>query len=278
MGCVLALAALGFVVLHKATGVVNFAQGDLVTLGAYFGVWATQDLHLHTVAGYALAIACMFFVGVAFERIAYVPLRRRPPIVMLLATLGAGIVIRSVVALWQGTLPVNLASPVGSRVVHIDGAAIAYQRLLIIVVTFLVIAALLMVFSRTPIGRQLRAVASDRDTARLQGIKVDRLSALAFGISSALSGLAGILIAPLGPVDANFGFAIMLSAFAAAILGGFGSLLGVVLAGLAIGLVTQTLGGYLFPEFKDAFPYVLMLLVIAVRPQGLFISREKARL
>ena len=278
MGCVLALAALGFLVLHKATGVVNFAQGDLVTLGAYFGVWATKDLHLETIQAYVLAIACMFVVGVIFERIAYAPLRKRPPVVMLLATLGAGLVIRSVIALWQGTLPVNLTSPVGDRVVHIGGAAVADQRILIVVVTLLVVTALLVVFSRTQFGRQLRAVASDRETARLQGIRVDRLSSLAFGISAALSGLAGILIAPLGPVDANFGFGIMLSAFAAAILGGFGSLVGVVLAGLAIGLVSQTFGGYVFPEFKDAYPYVLMLLVIAVRPQGLFINRDKARL
>lgn len=278
MGCILALAALGFLVLHKATGVVNFAQGDLVTLGAYFGVWAITDLHLDTIPGYAVAIVCMFFVGVLFERVAYAPLRRRPPVVMLLATLGAGLVIRSFIALWQGTLPVNLPSPVGDEVVHIGGAAIAQQRILIVVVTVVVVGGLLMVFSRTQFGRQLRAVASDRDTARLQGVRVNGLSSLAFGISAALSGLAGILIAPLAPVDPNFGFGVMLSAFAAAILGGFGSLVGVVLAGLAIGLVNQTLGGYVFPEFKDAYPYVLMLLVIAFRPEGLFVNRERARL
>jgi branched-chain amino acid transport system permease protein len=278
MGCILALAALGFLVLYKATGVVNFAQGDLVTLGAYFGVWGTRDLHLHTIEAYILAIACMFVVGVVFERVAYAPLRQRPPVVMLLATLGVGLVIRSSIALWQGTLPVNLASPVGDNVVHVAGAAVAEQRILIVIVTAVVVGALLIVFSRTQFGRQMRAVASDRETARLQGIRVDRLSSLAFGISASLAGLAGILIAPLGPVDANFGFTIMLSAFAAAILGGFGSLVGVVLAGLPIGLVNQTLGGYLFPDYKDAYPYVLMLLVIAVRPQGLFTSREKARL
>lgn len=278
MGCILALAALGFLVLHKATGVVNFAQGDLVTLGAYFGVWATMSLHLDTIEAYLVALACMFLVGVVFERLAYAPLRRRPPVVMLLATLGAGLVIRSLIALWQGTLPVTLPSPVGDRVVYIGGAAIAQQRILIIVVTLVVVTALLLVFSRTQFGRQLRAVAVDRDTARLQGIRVIPLSTLAFGISGALSGLAGILIAPLGPVDANFGFGIMLSAFAAAILGGFGSLLGVVLAGLAIGIVNQTFGNYVFPEFKDAYPYILMLVVIAVRPEGLFVNRERARL
>lgn len=278
MGCVLALAALGFLVLHKATGVVNFAQGDLVTLGAYFGVWATTDLGLDTIEGYALALACMFVAGVLFERLAYAPLRGRPPVVMLLATLGAGLVIRSSIALWQGTLPVTLASPVGDEVVRIGGAAIAQQRVLIVVVTVLVVSGLLVVFSRTQLGRQLRAVASDRETARLQGVRVNGLSSLAFGISAMLSGLAGILIAPLAPVDPNFGFGIMLSAFAAAILGGFGSLIGVVIAGLAIGLVTQTLGGYLYPDFKDAYPYLLMLLVIAVRPEGLFVNREKARL
>lgn len=278
MGCVLALAALGFLVLHKATGVVNFAQGDLVTLGAYFGVWATTTLHLDTIAAYLVALACMFVFGVIFERLAYAPLRRRPPVVMLLATLGAGLVIRSFIALWQGTLPVTLASPVGDSVVHIGGAAISAQRVLIVIVTIVVVAGLLLVFAKTHLGRQFRALATDRETARLQGVRVNGLSSLAFGLSAVLSGLAGILIAPLAPVDPNFGFGVMLSAFAAAILGGFGSLVGVVIAGLAIGLVTQTFGGYVFPEFKDAYPYLLMLLVIAIRPEGLFVNREKARL
>lgn len=278
LGSILALTALGFLVLHKATGVINFAQGDFVTLGAYFGVWATTDLGLPAIPGYLVAIAAMFLVGIVLERIAYAPLRRRPPVVLLLATLGAGIVIRAAIGLWQGTLPVTLKTPAGLQVAHLFGAAIPYQRIVIVVVTLVVIAGLLFLFSSTQFGRQLRALAADRATAQLQGIRTTRMSMLAFGISSALSALAGVLVGPLTPIDPNFGFNIMLSAFAAAILGGFGSLVGVVVAGMFIGIIEQTLGGYVLQNWNDAFPYIAMLLVLAFRPQGLFSTPERARL
>lgn len=278
LGSILALTALGFLMLYRATSVVNFAQGDLVALGAYIAVWAGADLGLSLLPAYGVAIALMFLVGVAFERLAYAPLRNRPPIVMLIATLGAATVIRAGIGIWQGTLPVRLPSPVGNGVVRIAGASIAGQRILIVVLTLFVIVGLWWAFSRTQWGRQVRAVASDHETARLQGIRTTRLGIGAFGISAALAALAGVLIAPLAPVDPGFGFTIMLNAFAAAILGGFGNFAGVIIAAMAIGIVNQTIGGYYLPEFKDALPYLLMLAVISVRPHGLFVEHRGARL
>src|SRR5262249_59522095 len=120
------------------------------------------------------------------------------------------------------------------------------------------------------------ATAADRDTARLCGVPVNWLSMLAFGMSAALAGLAGVLFGPLGVVDINLGFSVMILGFAAAVLGGFGSIGGVVAGGVAIGLVEQVLGGYVLRDYSDAFPFVLMLIVIAIRPQGLF-SRGAVR-
>jgi branched-chain amino acid transport system permease protein len=269
-GAIVALAAIGFLLIYKATGVVNFAQGDLITLGAYVAIWATQDLGLDLVPGYLLTLVVMFGVGMALERFAYAPLRGRSIHVVVIATLGAALVLHALIGLWQGSTPKFLESPVTGEVLELFGANIAYQRLLIIVVTGAVVVLAIAVFQWTQFGRELRATAADRETARLYGVPVIRLSMLAFGLSAALAGLAGILIGPLGSVDLTLGFGVMIGGFAAAILGGFGSIGGVAVGGIAIGMVEQVFGGYVFRDYKATFPFILMILVIAIRPQGLF--------
>jgi branched-chain amino acid transport system permease protein len=275
-GAIAALAAVGFLLTYKATGVVNFAQGALITLGAYLAIWITQNNgmfgwgQLDLVPGYLVAILIMFVVGLVIERLAYAPLRGRSLEVVVIATLGASIVVSAFIGLWQGSTPKYLDSPVQGDVIHLFGANIEQQRVLVIGATAVVVVAIMLLFSRTQFGRQLRATAADRDTARLCGVPVNVLSMVAFGLSAALAGLAGVLLAPLGSVDINFGFNIMLLGFAAAVLGGFGSIGGVVAGGVAIGVVEQVLGGYVLRDYSDAFPFVLMLLVIALRPEGLF--------
>lgn len=277
-GMLMALVAMGFLLLYKATGVINFAHGDLVTLGAYFAVWTTVDLKLPTVWGYIVALALMFVVGVLIERVAYAPLRRRSQLVVVIATLAAALVIRALISLWQGSNPRQLATPIGDGSWRIFGAAIAKQRVLIVIVALIVIAAMLLIFQRTSVGRQVRALASDSEMSQLTGVRDRLVSSLAFGLSAVLAGLAGILIAPLTQVDLTFGFALMITAFAAAVLGGFGSLGGVVVGGLIIGLVQNTFGGYFFREYADTLPFVLMFVIIAFRPQGLFATIGRARL
>lgn len=272
-GAIVSLAALGFLLIYKATGVINFAQGDMITLGAYLAIWASVDLHLPIVAAYAVAVGLMFLIGVVLERVAYAPLRGRSIHVVVISTLGAAIATRTLLGIWQGAEPKHLRSPASGKVLHLAGAAIAYQRVVIVTVTVVVVTVLLWMFHRTGFGRQLRAVAADREVARLYGIRVNRLSMLAFGLSAALAGVAGVLIGPLGSVDLTLGFPAMLAAFAASILGGFGSLNGAVAGALVIGLVERTLGGYVLQDYAVAFPYVLMILVVALRPQGFF-SRE----
>ena len=288
-GAIAALAAVGFLLTYKATGVVNFAQGALITLGAYVAIYMTQGGGflgwgaLGLIPGYLATFALMFVVGVVIERLAYAPLRGRSVHVVVIATLGASIVVIAFIGLWQGSTPKYLGSPVSATELGIDaslvrifGANIQWQRILIIAVTLVVVIVLILLFQKTQFGRQLRATAADRDTARLCGVPVNLLSMLAFGMSAALAGLAGVLLGPLGAVDLNFGFQVMLLGFAAAVLGGFGSIGGVVAGGIAIGLVEQLLGGYVLRDYKHVFPFVLMLLVIALRPQGLF-GRATAR-
>jgi branched-chain amino acid transport system permease protein len=276
VGAIAALAAVGFLVTYKATGVVNFAQGDLITLGAYIAIWLTQKEGafglgaLGLVPGYIVTILIMFLIGMGLERVAYAPLRGRSIHVIVITTLGAAVVLRAFIGLWQGTTPQFLDSPVRGDVLKIAGANISYQRVLIVVVTAIIVVATILLFQFTQFGRQLRATANDRDTAKLCGVPVNWLSMLAFGLSAALAGLAGVLLAPLGSVDLTLGFNFMILGFAAAILGGFGSIGGVVVGGLAIGLVQHLFGGYVLRDFSAIFPFVLMIFVIALRPQGLF--------
>jgi branched-chain amino acid transport system permease protein len=278
-GAIVALAALGFLIIFKATGIVNFAQGDLITLGAYFALWLSRDEDWPILLAYAGAIVIMFGVGVVLERVAYAPLRGRSVHVVVIATLGAAIIIRTAVALWLGSTPVALDSPAKGHIWRIGGAAIAYQRIVIVVVTLIVVGLLIVLFEHTSFGRQVRTIAADRVTARMYGIPVARLSMISFGLSAALAALAGILIGPaVSSFDTTLGFSVMLGGFAAAILGGFGSLGGVVVGGFLIGLAEQLLGGYVLRDYRAAYPFILMIVVIAVRPQGLFARGTHERL
>lgn len=275
-GAILALVALGFVVLYKATGVVNFAHGDLVTLGAYVAVWAVVDMGLPIVFGYLATLVLMFVAGVALERVAHAPLRKRPPIAVVIATLAAAIAIRGVIALWQGSTPRALPGPVGNNSINIAGAAIAQQRLIIVGVAALAVVLLILVFQRTSFGRSVRALASDVETARLQGVRTRLIAMLSFGISAVLAALAGILVAPLSTIDLNFGFTLMVTAFGAVVLGGFTNLGAVVIGALMIGLIQQLVGGYLVPDYASTLPFILLFAVIAIRPSGL-VALQRSR-
>jgi branched-chain amino acid transport system permease protein len=275
-GAIVALAAIGLLLLYKASGIVNFAHGDLITLGAYLAFWLIDDIGLPTVAGYAGAVGLMFGVGVAMERLAVAPLRGKSLHVVVIATLGLALSIRSLIALWHGTDTKRLPSPVEGDTSTILGATISHQRFLIVLVAAAVVVLLVWFFGSTAAGRQLRALAVDRDMARLLGVRAGVMSMIGFGLSAALAAIAGVLIGPLGGVEITLGFGVMVNSFAAMVMGGFGSLWGVAIAGLMIGMVERLLGGYVLVEYSSSFPYVLMLVVIALRPQGLFGKREHA--
>jgi branched-chain amino acid transport system permease protein len=270
LGAAYALVALGFIVVYKATGILNFAQGSLVTLGAYLAVWTITQEHLGTAVGYVVVLVLMAAGGVVFERIVHLPLRRRPPLVVVIATLAAGLAIQDLLQLWQGAAPTALAAPVGDGVVHVAGGEIPYQDLLVVGVTAVVFGAFSIVFQHTELGRRLRAIADDPGVAALQGIRVRRMAVIAFAAGSCLAGLAGLMIAPLSSVSPDLGFDAMITGFAAAVIGGFGRLWGVVAGAVIIGLARQWGAGYIAYQFQDMYPYLLMIVVIALLPRGLF--------
>ena len=274
-GVVAALAAVGLVVLSKATGIINFAHGDLITLGAYVGLWLMNDHGWGYFPAVAGTTAVMFAAGVVMERATVAPLRGKSIHVVVITTLGLALAIRSLISIWRGNDLHRMETPLDGFVTI--GARLSHHRVFVVVAALAVLIAVMLFFAKTSWGRQLRAVAADRPMAQLSGVRAAGMSMAAFGFSAALAGLCGILIGPLKPMDTLFGFEVMLNSFAAMVIGGQGSIGGVIIAGLAIGLVERVLGNYIADgQYSSAFPFVFMILAIALRPQGLFGKREHA--
>jgi len=267
-GSIYALVALGIVLLQKATGVINFAQGDLLTLGAFAGFWLLVDEGLPQPVMFGLVIVLLFAAGVGLERVGYAPLRGRSPLVIVISTFALGLGIRAALVLWQGTTPRDLPAPFGGTF-GLFGARIPLQSLLIVGILAVVGVGVYLLFQKTALGRQVRALAVDRETALLMGIKVRRLSPLTFGLSASLAGLAGVLVAPILSVSPGLGFGLLLNSFAAVILGGSERLAGVAFAAMFVAVVQSLAAGYISPEWVDAYPFLILILVLAVRPQGL---------
>ncbi|HEY7107355.1 MAG TPA: branched-chain amino acid ABC transporter permease [Acidimicrobiia bacterium] len=267
-GSIYVLVALGIVLLQNATGVINFAQGDLVTLGAYVGFWLLVQNDFGQVAMYIGMLLLLFAAGVVIERVGYAPLRNRPTLTIVISTFAFGLGIRSAIIVWQGSEPHNLPSPFGIETVDVLGVNVPKQSVFTIIVTAVVGLFLYLFVQRSALGRQVRALAADRETAILQGIRVRRLSLIIFGLSAALAGLAGVLIGPQVGLTPSLGFGLLLSSFAAVILGGE-RLGGVAFAAMFVAIAQAMATAYIAPNYSDAYPYLILVIVLAIRPQGL---------
>ncbi len=271
IGCVYALVALGFVLIYKATETVNFAQGELMMLGGFFAYTATALMGWPYWAAIVFAVLVMAIFGMGVERIVLRPVLGQAQFTVVMVTIGVGYVMRGVVSMvpgW-GTDTYKIANPFADRVINLGGAAISLEQLMIIVMTAALCAVLFLFFRFTRIGIAMQASSQNQLAAYYMGIPVQRINTLIWGLSAAVATFAGILLAPLTFVHANMGF-IGLKAFPAAVVGGFGSIPGAIVGGLVIGLV-ESFAGYYLPEgFKDIAAYIVVLLVLIIKPSGLF--------
>lgn len=277
LGSVYALAAIGFVIVYSATGVVNFAAGQFVMFGTFAGVAMLSNLGLPWPAGYAAALAAMAAFGALFFAAVYVPLRNSPVATVIIGTVAVSIVMQNVALLGFGSWPFRLASPLDGITFDIAGAAITAHAAMVIVLTALLVGLIWLLFYRTSVGIGMRAVAQDPEAARLMGLNVNRLLVLSWVLAAVLAGIAGLLLGPMWFADVNMGDPIALKAFAATIIGGFGSLPGAIAGGLFVGL-TELLGAsYISSAYKDLIAFVVMILFLLVRPQGVFGERIQDR-
>ncbi|MGE0330246.1 MAG: branched-chain amino acid ABC transporter permease [Ramlibacter sp.] len=277
-GCVYGLVALGFVLIYKATETVNFAQGELMMLGAFFALAGMGILGLPFWGAALLAVAAMGLVGLAIERAVIRPVLGQPAFSIVMLTFGLGYIARGSVTMVPGigTDTHALAVPYKGATLQAGGVVLSAEQMVIICCTAALCLALWAVFRFTRIGIAMQASSQNQLAAYYMGIPVQRLNGLVWALAAAVATVAGILLAPFTFVHANMGF-IGLKAFPAAIVGGFSSLPGAIVGGVIIGLV-ESLSGFYLPEgFKDVMPYVVVLIMLTVKPTGLFGERVRKK-
>ena len=270
-GCIYGLIALGFVLIYKATETVNFAQGELMMLGAFLGLTATAGMGLSYWAAVPCALAGMALVGLLIERATLRPILGQPAFSVVMVTIGLGYVARGAVTMvpFWGTETHMLPAPFRGEIIRAGELVIGMEHVVIIAATMLLCAVLFLFFRFSRIGIAMQAASQNQLAAYYMGIPVRRLNGFIWAISAAVAALAGVLLAPITFVHVNMGF-IGLKAFPAAVVGGFGSLPGAIVGGLVIGVVESLAGVYLPEGFKDVAAYVVVLAMLLVKPTGLF--------
>ena len=270
IGAIYALVALGFVLLIRAAGVVNFGQGEFAMLGAYLLVIFFNLAALPYWIAILLSIVIMAAFGVVFAGATYWPLRNRGGLPVIISTIGASIFLENMVLVLYGPAAEQVDGIFDAPGIQVGPVFMDSQYLSIMVVATLLVLMQYLIFEKTLLGKKLQAVSQDKEMAGLLGIPVALMILITFAYSSAIGGIAGILIAPILFVSTGLASIIALKAFAANIIGGYGSIPGAILGGLALGVV-ETLGAaYISVPYKDAFAFLMLLAFLLIRPQGMF--------
>ncbi len=268
-GAIYALIALGFSVVHNTMGIVNFVQVDFVSLGGMLMFSALLTLGLPMMPGLLLAVAGVALVAMLVERFGLRPSRSHNELVLIFLTIGLSIILRGAMKLIWGTNRMALPPLSGEEPIALFGATILPQAVWILVLTVVAISLLHGFFHHTPLGLAMRAVSSNPTAAAVVGIRAGRIRLTSYGIAGALGGLAGVLVTPITTLSYDVGVLLGLKGFAAAILGGFGSFPGAILGGIGLGLLESLSAGYWSSAYKDVVAFVVLLLVLFVRPKGL---------
>ncbi|UFS69959.1 branched-chain amino acid ABC transporter permease [Geomonas sp. RF6] len=276
-GAIYALIGLSFSIIFNSTGIINFAQGEFVMLGGVLTIFCISTLQLPLILAVAAAICGTTVVGIVLERCAVRPLKNATPLSLILITIGASILIRGVTMLLWGKDTQALSAFSGNTPIDLAGATILPQHLWIFGVTVVVLVANRYFFYHTITGKAMRACSFNRRAANLVGISVQRMVLFSFVISAAVGSLAGVIIAPLTMTSYDVGIMLGLKGFCAAIMGGMGSGVATVLGGLILGILESLGAGLVSSGYKDAIAFFILLLILFVRPQGLFKKGETER-
>ena len=277
-GCIYGLIALGFVLIYKATEAVNFAQGELMMLGAFVGLAASAYFGMPYWAVLLTAVAVLAVFGFLTERLILRPILGQPAFAIVMVTIGVGYTSRGLITMIPGigTDTHVLEVPFKDKMLSVGGLAIGMEHVVIIATSIVLCALLFGLFRYTRIGIAMQAASQNQLAAHYMGIPVKRLNGLIWATSAAVAAVAGILLAPITFVHVNMGF-IGLKAFPAAVIGGFESLPGAIIGALIIGVVESLAGFYLPEGFKDIAAYVVVLIMLMIKPNGLFGEKIRKR-
>ena len=270
-GCIYGLIALGFVLIYKATETVSFAQGELMMLGAFGGLAGMTMLGFPFWVAVLSSVMAMALFGVLLERMVIRPILGQPAFSIVMLTIGIGYVARGLITMIPGigtethTLPV----PYKDQIWKVGALVLNVEQMAVIFATAVLCGLLYALFRYSKLGIAMQAASQNQLAAYYMGIPVKRLNGIAWGLAAAVAAIAGLLLAPITFVHANMGF-IGLKAFPAAVVGGFGSLPGAIVGGLIIGIVESLSGFYLPDGFMDTAAYIMVLVMLMVKPNGLF--------
>jgi branched-chain amino acid transport system permease protein len=268
-GSTYALIAIGFSLIHNATGIVNFAQGEFVMLGGMFMITYSTFLRLPIPLGFILAVFSVAAVGLLLERGPIRRARSKEILILVMITIGASIFIKGLSMILWGKNPMTLPPFSGEAPIVFLGAAVMPQSIWIFGITVGIVASLNYFFKGTMTGKAMRAVAASRRSAMLTGIPVDRMILLSFTLSGALGAVAGIILTPITTTSYDVGVMLGLKGFSAAILGGYGSMPGAVVGGFLLGILESLTAGLISSEYKDALAFLILLTVLFFKPSGI---------
>ena len=275
-GSLYVLVALGLTLIYGVLVQINFAHADIVTLGAFAAYFVTHLFSGNYLAGIAAALVIGGILGWLINAAIFAPLRERgSELLPLIATIGISITLQNAMLAWFGPIPYAFETPYSDKVIRFGGIFVTVQNLLIIVVSTLTIGLLYAFMKFTFLGKALRAVSQDRETAGLMGINPNHLIMLTFVIASALAGLSGALLGPVLVLTPFAGTSVIVKAFAIVIIGGFGNVEGTIIAGLLVGLIESYTTQFLDPGLIDIVVFALLLLMLAVRPTGLIAEKRE---
>lgn len=284
LGGVYALIALGYTMVYGVLGLINFAHSDVFMLGAFAGVFAIGILGTAGTGIVALVLCLLFsmvvcaVLGVTIERFAYRPVRNAPKLTPLVTAIGVSMLLQNLAVLKFGSTPRDFPALVGSDALHIGPITTKWVKIIDFGAAVLLMVLLTLLVQRTRVGKAMRAISTNLDAAKLMGVATDRVISLTFALGSALAAAGGILFALDQPrVEPLMGVQPGLKAFVAAVLGGIGNIPGAMLGGLLIGLVEQMSAAYISSSFAPAIVFLILVLVLLLRPQGLLgrITKEK---
>jgi len=279
VGSVYAVIGIGFVVIYKATKILNFAHGEILMIAAYFCLVLIESLHVHFLIAFLLTMVFCAVIGLMVERFIFRPMIGEPVFAMVMITLGLSIVLRPLTGMIFGFGNVMFPSPFPQKPVVFSNVVISHAHLWTFIISCAVMAIFFLFFKYSKVGIAMRAAADRQIVAFLMGINVKKIFSLSWAIAAATAGIAGILLANVMVMNLNLSF-VAVKVFPAIILGGLDSIVGALIGGLIIGVFETLVGGYLdlyLSGIKEISAYILLFIILVVRPYGLFGTEEIER-
>ncbi|MCL6472131.1 MAG: branched-chain amino acid ABC transporter permease [Firmicutes bacterium] len=276
-GSIYALIALGFTLIHNSTQLINFAQGEFVMLGGLIAVSLYSAVGLPLVVAVLLSVIIVTIIGIVFERTAIRPLKNTSVITLIIVTVGASILMKNIAMILWGRDAQALPTFSGDKPIQFLGASVTPQAIWVILVTIATVVLLQLFYKRTIIGKAMKACAINPSAARLMGINTSSIVMLSFALSAGFGAMAGVLITPISMTSYSVGGFLGLKGFAGAVLGGLDNPVGAVVGGITLGILESLSIGFIDSGYKDAIAFLILLMVLFIRPSGILGARVREK-